>query len=126
MDKYNDGKKIVDFDTRPFNYTTAILGSWDGEGSTNSMPRVAFNDNGSSNVSSLFVEDASYFRLRNIEFGYTVNGIKGFEDIRLYISGKNLFTSTKYTGLDPEASGLVDNGTYPSSTAFLFGLNIKF
>ena len=126
VDKYNDGKKIVDFDTRPFNYTTAILGSWDGEGSTNSIPRVAFDDNGSSNVSSLFVEDASYFRLRNIELGYTVNGFKGFQEMRLYISGKNLFTSTKYTGLDPEASGLVDNGTYPSSTAVLFGLNIKF
>lgn len=126
IDKYNDGKKIVDFDTRPFNYTTAILGSWDGEGSTNSMPRVAFNDNGSSNVSSMFVEDASYFRLRNIEIGYTLDGIKGFQDMRLYISGKNLFTSTDYTGLDPEASGLVDNGTYPSSTAVLFGVNIKF
>ena len=126
VDKYNDGKKIVDFDTRPFNYTTAILGSWDGEGSTNSMPRVAFDDNGSSNVSSLFVEDASYFRLRNIEIGYTLNGIKGFQDMRLYISGKNLFTSTNYTGLDPEASGLVDKGTYPASTAVLFGVNVKF
>ncbi|GAA4940796.1 TonB-dependent receptor [Algibacter agarivorans] len=126
IEKYNDGKKIVDFDTRPFNYTTAILGSWDGEGSTNSMPRVAFNDNGSSNVSSLFVEDASYFRLKNIEIGYTINGIKGFQDMRLYISGKNLFTSTDYTGLDPEVSGLVDKGTYPSSTSVLFGVNVKF
>ncbi|MDO5979099.1 SusC/RagA family TonB-linked outer membrane protein [Flavivirga spongiicola] len=126
VDKYNDGKKIVDFDTRPFNYTTAILGSWDGEGSTNSIPRVAFEDNGSSNVSSLFVEDASYFRLRNIEIGYTLKGMKGFQDMRLYISGKNLFTSTNYTGLDPEVSGLVDKGTYPLSTAFLFGVNVKF
>lgn len=126
IDKYNDGKKIVDFDTRPFNYTTAILGSWDGEGSTNSMPRVAFNDNGSSNVSSLFVEDASYLRLQNIEIGYTIDGVKGFQDMRLYISGKNLFTSTDYTGLDPEVSGLVDNGTYPSSTSVLFGVNVKF
>ncbi len=126
IDKYNDGKKIVDFDTRPFNYTTAILGSWDGEGSTNSMPRVAFDDNGSSNVSSLFVEDASYLRLKNIEIGYSLNGIKGFQDLRLYISGKNVFTSTNYTGLDPETSGLIDKGTYPSSTSILFGVNVKF
>tara|TARA_R110002074_G_C12546298_1_gene666177 strand:- start:1685 stop:4714 length:3030 start_codon:yes stop_codon:yes gene_type:complete len=126
IEKYNDGKKIVDFDTRPFNYTTAILGAWDGEGSTNSMPRVAFNDNGSSNVSSLFVEDASYFRLKNIEIGYTIDGIQGFQNMRLYISGKNLFTSTDYTGLDPEVSGLVDNGTYPSSTSVFFGVNVKF
>jgi TonB-linked SusC/RagA family outer membrane protein len=126
VDKYNDGKKIVDYDTRPFNYTTDILGAWDGEGSTNSMPRVAFDDNGSSSVSSLFVEDASYFRLQNIELGYTLDGIKGFQDMRLYISGKNLFTSTDYTGLDPEVSGLVDNGTYPSSSSVLFGVNVKF
>ena len=126
IDKYNDGKKIVDYDTRPFNYTTAILGAWDGEGSTNSIPRVAFNDNGSSSVSSVFVEDASYLRLKNIEIGYTLDGVKGFQDMRLYISGKNLFTSTNYTGLDPEASGLVDNGTYPSSTAVMFGVNFKF
>ena len=126
IEKYNDGKKIVDYDTRPFNYTTAILESWDGEGSTNSMPRVAFNDNGSSNVSSLFVEDASYLRLKNVEFGYTIDGVKGFQNMRLFISGKNLFTSTDYTGLDPEVSGLVDKGTYPSSTSVLFGVNVKF
>ncbi|MEN3324414.1 TonB-dependent receptor [Mariniflexile soesokkakense] len=126
VEKYNDGKKIVDYDTRPFNYTTAILGSWDGEGSTNSMPRVAFNDNGSSNVSSIFVEDASYLRLQNIELGYTLNGIKGFQDMRLYVSGRNIFTSTNYTGLDPEVSGLIDNGTYPSSSTVLFGVNVKF
>lgn len=126
IDKYNDGKKIVDYDTRPFNYTTSILGAWDGEGSSNTIPRVAFDDNGSSSVSSVFVEDASYFRLKNIEIGYTIDEIKGFEDLRFYISGKNLLTSSDYTGLDPEASGLVDNGTYPSSTSVLFGVNVKF
>lgn len=126
IDRYNDGKKIVDFDTRPFNYTTAILGAWDGEGSTNSIPRVAFEDNGSSRVSSIFVEDASYLRLKNIEIGYTIPEIQGLDSVRIYLSGKNLLTSTDYTGLDPEVSDLVDNGTYPSSTSFLFGINAKF
>ena len=126
IDRYNDGKKIIDFDTRPFNYTTAILGAWDGEGSTNSIPRVAFEDNGSSKVSSIFVEDASYFRLKNIEIGYTIDGVQGFDSARLYISGRNLLTSTNYTGLDPEASDLVDKGTYPLSTSFMFGVNVKF
>ena len=126
IDRYNDGKKIVDFDTRPFNYTTAILGAWDGEGSTNTIPRVAFEDNGSSKVSSIFVEDASYFRLKNVEIGYTIADIKGLDSVRLYLSGKNLFTSSDYTGLDPEASDLVDKGTYPLSTSFLLGVNVKF
>lgn len=126
VDRYNDGKKIVDYDTRPFNYTTAILNAWSGEGSTNTMPRVTFQDNGSSKVSSIFVEDASYFRLKNIEVGYNFESLMGVKDIRFYISGQNLFTSTKYSGLDPESVDLKDKGTYPLSKSILFGLNVKF
>ncbi len=126
VDRYNDSKQILDYDTRPFNYTTNVLGAWDGEGSSNTIPRVAFEDNGSSKVSSIFVEDASYLRLKNIELGYTINGIKGVQGIRLYVSGQNLFTSTKYTGMDAETTDLMDKGTYPSSTSVLFGVNIKF
>ncbi|MRT93041.1 TonB-dependent receptor [Ancylomarina sp. 16SWW S1-10-2] len=126
VDRYNDGKKIVDYDTRPFNYTTDILDAWDGEGSSNSIPRVAFDDNGSSKVSSIFVEDASYFRLKNIEIGYTLKELKGVENIRFYVSGQNLLTITDYTGLDPESTLLMDKGTYPQSTSILFGVNVKF
>ncbi|SHJ07027.1 SusC/RagA family TonB-linked outer membrane protein [Pseudozobellia thermophila] len=126
VDRYNDGKKIVDYDTRPFNYTTAILNAWDGENSTNSIPRVAFEDNGSSKTSSIFVEDASYVRLKNIELGYTLDDIKWINSLRLYLSGQNLLTITDYTGLDPETTDLIDKGTYPSSASLLFGLNAKF
>lgn len=126
VDRYNDAKKILDYDTRPFNYTTNILGAWDGEGSSNTIPRVAFEDNGSSKVSSIFVEDASYLRLKNVEIGYTLKPIKGIQDIRLYVSGQNLFTVTNYSGLDPESTDLIDMGTYPSSTSVLFGVNFKF
>ncbi len=126
VDKYNDAKKIVDFDTRPFNYTTNILGAWDGEGTSNTIPRVTFQDNGSSKESSLYVEDASYFRLKNIEIGYTIKAIEGLQDLRVYISGQNLLTSTKYSGLDPESSDTVDKGTYPLASSVLFGVNVKF
>lgn len=126
VDRYNDGKKIVDYDTRPFNYTTAILDAWDGENSSNSRPRVAFEDNGSSRISSIFVEDASYVRLKNIELGYTLSGIQGINSLRLYLSGQNLWTLTDYTGLDPESTDLMDMGTYPSSTSVLLGINAKF
>ncbi len=125
IERYNDGKQIVDYDTRPFNYTTGILNAWDGPGTSNTRPRVAFEDTGVSKISSIFVEDASYLRLKNIEVGYTLDSIKGIENLRFYISGQNVFTSTDYTGLDPEVSSLVDNGTFPSSTSFLFGVNVK-
>ena len=129
VEKYNDLRKIIDYDTRPFNHTTNTLGAWHGEGTSNTIPRSTFTDNGSSKVSTIFVEDASYFRLKNIELGYTVNlggKIKSvFQDVRLFVSAQNLFTATKYTGLDPEAYNMFDQGTYPQSKAFLFGINVK-
>lgn len=131
IDRYNDAKKILDYDTRPFNYTTAVLGAWNGEGSTNSIPRVSFTDNGSSRISSIFVEDASYLRLKNVELGYSFGNLLqsvnwGVQNVRLYASGQNLFTRTQYTGLDPESTDLMDMGTYPLSRAFLFGINVTF
>ena len=131
IDRYNDGKKILDYDTRPFNYTSAVLGAWSGEGSTNSIPRVSFTDNGSSRVSSIYVEDASYLRLKNVELGYSFGRLLqqanwGIQNVRLYVSGQNLFTSTNYTGLDPETTDQIDKGTYPQSRAVLFGVNVTF
>lgn len=128
VDRYNDSKKIVDYDTRPFNYTTNILNSWDGDGSTNSVPRVSFTDNGSSKVSSVFVEDASFFRLKNIELGYSFSGpqMMGLENVRVYLSAQNVFTITDYTGLDPESTDLIDMGTYPQARSFIGGVNFVF
>jgi TonB-linked SusC/RagA family outer membrane protein len=121
VDKYNDGKQITDYDSRPFNHSTAVLGAWNGEGTSNTIPRTTFNDNGSSKKSSIFVEDASYFRLKNIEVGYNLSPVR-----RFYVSGQNLWTVTNYTGLDPESTDILDRGTYPQAKAFLFGINAKF
>jgi hypothetical protein len=44
----------------------------------------------------------------------------------VYVSGQNLFTATKYTGLDPESTDILDRGTYPQSRSFLFGTTVKF
>jgi TonB-linked SusC/RagA family outer membrane protein len=121
VDKYNDAKQITDYDSRPFNHTTAVLGAWNGAGTSNTIPRTTFNDNGSSKKSSIFVEDASYFRLKNLELGYTLGPTR-----RMYVSGQNLFTKTNYTGLDPESADALDRGTYPQAKAFLFGISAKF
>jgi TonB-linked SusC/RagA family outer membrane protein len=87
-------------------------------------------------MSSFFVEDGSFFRLRNVTLGYTVpsaisNKI-GLEKLRVYAGGKNLFTLTKYTGLNPEVGGNdirtlgVDIGLYPVTKMIYFGANIVF
>lgn len=130
VERYNDLKKIIDYDTRPFNHTTSTLNAWHGEGTSNSIPRSTFNDNGSSRNSSIFVEDASYLRLKNLEIGYTLPALFGksnpaVKNVRVYVSVQNLFTVTNYSGLDPESVNLLDQGTYPQSKAFLFGVNIK-
>ena len=126
VDRYNDLKQILNYDTRPFNSMISVLDSWKGEGTSNTTPRVTFNNNGGGNVSSVFVEDASYIRLKNIELGYTFNTSRiGIKNIRLFASGQNLFTSTDYTGLDPESTSLIDKGTYPQSKAFIIGAKIN-
>ncbi len=129
VDRYNDGMRIVNFDSRPFNYTTRMLDAWDGEGSSNSLPRVAFEDTGISKFSTLYIEDASYLRLKNVELGYSFGKFMnnwGINSARLYVSAQNLYTWTKYTGLDPETTDLIDKGTYPQSKTILLGLNFNF
>lgn len=126
-DRYNDLKQILNYDTRPFNSTTDVLNAWNGEGSTNTTPRLTFNDNGGSKVSSVFVEDASYLRLKNIELGYTVHLEKlRINSFRIYASGQNLLTFTRYSGLDPESTLLKDQGTYPQLKNFILGARFSF
>jgi TonB-linked SusC/RagA family outer membrane protein len=127
VDRYNDLKQILNYDNRPFNSTTAVLNSWNGEGTSNTQPRLTFNPNGGGQISSAFVEDASYLRLKNIEIGYTFgNGaISGVSSLRIYTSAQNLLTFTDYTGLDPESTSLIDKGTYPQSATIIFGAKIK-
>ena len=129
VDKYNDAKQITDYDSRPFNHTTAVLNAWSPTNPSNTIPRTTFSDNGSSKKSSIFVEDASYLRLKNIELGYALGALRsrlGVQNVRVYVSGQNLWTKTKYTGLDPESTDPLDRGTYPHSRAFLFGTNASF
>jgi hypothetical protein len=125
VDRYNDLKQILNYDSRPFNSMTSVLDSWHGEGTSNTTPRLTFNNNGGGNVSSVFVEDASYLRLKNIELGYTFNTKKiAVKELRIFISGQNVFTSTDYTGLDPESTSLIDKGTYPQLKSFIAGARI--
>jgi TonB-linked SusC/RagA family outer membrane protein len=86
-------------------------------------------------VNSYYLEDASFFRLKNLTVGYTLpaaitNKVK-IDKARIYFQTTNLFTITKYTGLDPELIGAddaggVDEGIYPTVKQFLFGVNINF
>jgi hypothetical protein len=72
----------------------------------------------------VFVEDASYLRLKILKIGYTFNAEEiGVKNLRIYASGQNLLTVTDYTGLDPESTSLIDKGTYPQSKAYCWNPN---
>lgn len=85
-------------------------------------------------VSNYYVEDGSYVRVKNLTLGYTLPAIKGVQNIRVYVSGNNLFTVTNYSGFDPEVNTFagsntvigVDNFVYPQARSFLGGIQVTF
>ncbi len=82
----------------------------------------------SSQVSSRFVEDASFLRLDNITLGYTFNTQKWsfISNLNVYVTGQNLFLMTNYTGFDPEMQTHVDFTTYPRPRTLMLGLRASF
>ncbi|WP_010134529.1 TonB-dependent receptor [Ochrovirga pacifica] len=123
------------------NLKTNMLNRWTGEGTSNSVPRVTFAGNGvNTALSSRFVKDGSYLRLKNVQLGYSLpNELLDtifITKLRVYAAGQNLLTFTNYDGLDPEV-GIdssqnnpldigIDRGRYPSVRTFTLGLDINF
>ena len=127
------------FSDAPYqNYDTSILNRWIGEGTGN---QAHISSTGSENVnwvSTRYMEDADYFKIKTVTLGYDFKNLWKscpFQQLRLYVQAQNLYTFTKYTGLDPEvgnnaggngwASG-IDLGLYPPSRTYLVGASIKF
>lgn len=109
---------------------------WSPENTDASLPRIGLNT-ANGRTSSANVYDASFVRLKNLRLGYRlpyfVMGNLGIRDINVYISWNNLYTWTKFPGLDPEAvsGGAFANSTsnsdpYPISKSFTVGFNMKF
>ena len=80
--------------------------------------------------STRFIENGAYFRLKNLQIGYTFpkRWTEKFycNRLRVYMTASNLFTITGYSGYDPEVGGGIDYGNYPQSRTFTFGLNVTF
>ncbi|OGX84228.1 SusC/RagA family TonB-linked outer membrane protein [Hymenobacter glacialis] len=114
------------------NGSSRVLGRWTGPGTSNDVPRaIAGDPNGNLQVSSYYLEDGSYLRLKTLTLGYalpkTLTDRIGGKQVRLYVSGQNLVTLTKYSGFDPEVGSRgVDLGVYPQPRVFLAGLNLGF
>ena len=97
------------------------------------MPRLNYWN---GNFTDRIVEDGSYLRLAMVTLGYklTVSNFKLLSAVDIFITGRNLFTITDYTGFDPEVNSFanetqrrgVDWSSYPNTRSFVFGLNVTF
>jgi TonB-dependent starch-binding outer membrane protein SusC len=108
------------------NVFSSVLGAWTEQNKSGTMPRAVYADpNGNTRFSSRFIEEAGYLRLQNLQIGYNIpkkllDRTHSIQNLRLYVTGINLFTATKYSGLDPE------NDLFPSTRQFLVGLKATF
>lgn len=123
--------------------TARLYESWTAEryasGAKITQPIAIRDDANMQKNSSFFIEDGSYLRMKDLQLGYnfpsSILGKSAIEGLRLYVQASNLFTITKYSGLDPELSNPdsnpdrlmgVDEGIYPTSRVFTFGINLNF
>jgi TonB-dependent starch-binding outer membrane protein SusC len=129
---------------RAFNVTQRYYDNrWTGPGSTNEYPRASWDASGNNTkYSTRFLDDGSYTRLKNLQIGYKIpknilNKIR-LASMRIYFSGTNLLTFTKFSGMDPEMTTSdnakdegdrsvgMDWGTYPSAKSYNLGVNLTF
>jgi len=117
--------------------TDLLYDSWTPDRPDADVPKASNKSNFSTNTvsNSYYVEDGSYFRLKNIQIGYTIPGSfmgNFFSNARIYVQGVNLFTITGYSGMDPELASDEDiyfghdEGNLPANKQFLVGVNLAF
>lgn len=141
-DLFNHTRYWTDFELFQGNRSRRMLyDSWRPDNPDALLPILDANDAQSGVPSTYFVEDGSYFRLKNVQLGYTfpesITGKLKATSLRVYVQAQNLFTITSYSGLDPEInlrnynSGSdreigVDFAGYPTPRSFIVGLNVQF
>ena len=118
------------------NYLVSGLNSWTPDNTDTNTPRAVLGDpnQNSTRNSDRFLENASYLRLRNVQFGYTLPSSLtdkiNVGKVRMYVSMQNLLTFTDYSGIDPEIGGTLSAGTdlvsYPNIKTSLLGIQINF
>lgn len=139
-DVYNGSNEFLESLRGGDNQTTDVLRRWKKPGDITDIPRATNGPTGADNtrISSRWVEDGSYLRVKNLTLGYSFNKDLmqrlHVSSLRLYVSTQNLFTFTQYSGFDPEVnySGNSTSSlgteffTYPQARTFTVGLNLKF
>jgi TonB-dependent starch-binding outer membrane protein SusC len=126
---YNSNRVLLEgVVAKATNLSTNMLNSWSDTNPSTTMPRP-YGNAANYWASNRFLEDGSYLRLKNAQIGYNLPkkllAPAKIQSCRLYVSGTNLLTFTKYVGYDPEASySGVDRGNYPQAITLLFGVKM--
>lgn len=136
---YNGVRAIYANMYDPGNNLAEVLGRWRGEGTSNTIPRaIKFDPSQNGRVSSRWVEDGSYMRLKNLTVAYnlpsTILQKMKIEKAKIFATAINVFTLTNYSGIDPEISERnnnskfagIDFSTYPLARTITFGVNVSF
>ncbi|MCC6413847.1 MAG: TonB-dependent receptor [Saprospiraceae bacterium] len=137
-----EGNDIFDntvrYDFSYVNRPSTALKRWTGPGTSDSEPRVNLSDpNQNVRVSDRFVKDGSYLRLKTLQFAYNLPSgwLKKarMQKMKIYVTGQNLLTFTKYSGLDPEIGNVggsleigIDRGFYPQARTVMGGVSVTF
>ncbi|MCL4640799.1 MULTISPECIES: SusC/RagA family TonB-linked outer membrane protein [Olivibacter] len=127
------------------NQTTAVLDRWTSPGQLTNVPRAVPDNTNNSRNSTRFVENGSYLRVKSVTLSYnlpeTLLSRLKLSNVKVYVTGENLFTVTNYKGFDPEVNAFtntndatqnkntfvgIDYGTYPQTRNLIFGLNVSF
>lgn len=119
------------------NFLTSTLDAWTPQNTGTAMPRAILGDpNRNARESTRFLENGAYLRLKLVQLGYTLPQelLKKMKvaKLRVYLSGQNLLTFTKYSGLDPEVGTFsaldtgVDRMFYPQNKRLMAGVQLTF
>ena len=116
------------------NQSEAVNYRWRKEGDETSIPRAMYGSNSNYNtlVSDRFVEDGSFLRMNYISLNYSLDrkSLKwiGLNGMTFYLNAQNVFTLTKYTGIEPNNSGTpaIDNSQTPTPRQYTLGINVQF
>ncbi len=119
-----------------WNKSRALLNAWTPENTGTTIPKIESSQSFSTSLvnNSYYIEDGSFLKLRSLMVGYSAHPKKmmSISQIRIYAQASNLFTFTKYSGIDPEVGGSsaafgIDGGRYPTDETSLFlGLSVTF
>ena len=138
---FSYGNQVVDM-SRVFNGLATgfmneradVLNRWTPQNTNTDIPRANFAR--PRRIYSALVEDGSFLRLQTLTLGYQLPSrlLRGAKAGRVYVTGQNLWIATKYTGFDPEVNSMggdprtrgVDDGAYPRSRVWNFGVNLTF